>query len=273
MAARQGTCAKCGAQFILLPVKGKPFLKCEGCRRPRQAPQAYCRDCGAPVGKWHRRCAPCLSLKEKADLLAAKTVPVAGMVEFDCAHCGARAAKYYRGSGTMPSLCGNKCKQAAYALRHGIYTQLQREQIADTFRVRVTTPMGAPRQGPVEPRRCVCGVYVTQKGYRLCSVCSGARAKAGKATARKAGKLRRRGARVESVDLLKVLERDGWRCQLCGRKTPARLRGSFDPRAPEVDHILPIAAGGEHSYRNTQCSCRACNIAKASTPRGQMRLF
>lgn len=82
-----------------------------------------------------------------------------------------------------------------------------------------------------------------------------------------------RAARVEPVNALTVLERDGWRCCLCGRSTPKRLRGTFDPRAPEIDHIVPIAAGGEHSYRNVQCACRECNIKKSGKPLGQMRLF
>lgn len=78
---------------------------------------------------------------------------------------------------------------------------------------------------------------------------------------------------VEIVDPFQVFARDGWHCQLCGCKTPAQLRGTLDARAPELDHIVPIAVGGEHSYRNTQCSCRACNQKKGARPAGQMRLF
>jgi 5-methylcytosine-specific restriction endonuclease McrA len=82
-----------------------------------------------------------------------------------------------------------------------------------------------------------------------------------------------RGATVELVDPIKVFERDGWRCQLCMRKTPARLRGSYDPRAPELDHIVPISKGGAHSYINTQCACRECNGKKLDRPLGQLRLI
>lgn len=83
----------------------------------------------------------------------------------------------------------------------------------------------------------------------------------------------KRGATVERVDPFVVFDRDGWKCQLCGRKTPAKLRGTYEDDAPELDHILPLAAGGEHSYRNTQCSCRRCNGLKSDTPRGQALLF
>jgi hypothetical protein len=86
-----------------------------------------------------------------------------------------------------------------------------------------------------------------------------------KRSRRVADKLRRRGAAVERVSLLQVLERDGWTCQICGTPTPRELRGSYEPNAPEVDHVIPIAKGGEHSYRNTQCACRRCNGQKADS--------
>lgn len=94
-----------------------------------------------------------------------------------------------------------------------------------------------------------------------------------KAAARKARKLRLRGVTVETVNPLVVLGRDKWTCQMCGVRTPKRLRGTYEDNAPEVDHIVPIAEGGEHSYCNTQCACRKCNIAKSGQPKGQMRLF
>lgn len=83
----------------------------------------------------------------------------------------------------------------------------------------------------------------------------------------------KRAARVEAVDPFKVFERDRWKCQLCGVRTLRRLRGSSDDRAPELDHIVPLAKSGDHSYRNTQCACRACNRAKLAKPLGQLRMF
>ena len=74
---------------------------------------------------------------------------------------------------------------------------------------------------------------------------------------------------VETVDPLGVFERDGWRCQLCGARTPKERRGTYHDRAPELDHILPLSKGGEHSYANTQCACRRCNHGKGAEPMGQ----
>lgn len=78
-------------------------------------------------------------------------------------------------------------------------------------------------------------------------------------------KLQKKGVTVEYVDPLIVLDRDNWKCRLCGRDTPKILRGTHDMNAPEVDHIVPLAQGGVHSYQNTQCLCRACNAAKGHT--------
>jgi 5-methylcytosine-specific restriction endonuclease McrA len=94
---------------------------------------------------------------------------------------------------------------------------------------------------------------------------------------RRTAKARRRaierGIKADRFDPLSVLERDGWRCHLCGRLTPRRLRGSFDDRAPELDHIIPLSAGGQHILTNVACACRACNLAKGGLPKGQMRLL
>ena len=39
-------------------------------------------------------------------------------------------------------------------------------------------------------------------------------------------------------------------------------RGSYDDDAPELEHVVALSKGGEHSYRNCRCACRACNIIK-----------
>lgn len=83
---------------------------------------------------------------------------------------------------------------------------------------------------------------------------------------------RKRGNDYEPIDPLLVLARDGWRCQLCGCPTPKRLRGTVNSKAPEVDHIVPLAAGGTHTWDNVQCACRRCNRVKYDKPLGQARL-
>jgi 5-methylcytosine-specific restriction endonuclease McrA len=117
-----------------------------------------------------------------------------------------------------------------------------------------------------------CPLYVMGRRSGTCSACSEARARAHKTAARLVRRAKERSAKVESVDPYRVFERDGWLCRLCGASTPRAKRGTYEDDAPELDHVVPIAKGGEHSYANTQCACRRCNGLKSDamgwTPRG-----
>lgn len=137
-----------------------------------------------------------------------------------------------------------------------------------------------------QPRPCVvCGkaFHPSYGNAKICGdECQRVRRKANVKAApsrkkhKRADRIRRkaklRGVTVERVIPEDVFQRDGWRCQLCGCSTPKRLRGSYDRRAPELDHIVPIAMGGSHSYDNTQCACRHCNATKGARLMGQLRL-
>ncbi len=85
--------------------------------------------------------------------------------------------------------------------------------------------------------------------------------------------IRQRGVATEYVDPILVFTRDRWRCQLCGRSTPTSLCGKQKSCSPTVDHIVPIARGGAHSYQNVQCACLRCNVRKQARIKGQFRLF
>lgn len=61
-------------------------------------------------------------------------------------------------------------------------------------------------------------------------------------------------AYVEDVDPLVVLERDDGVCGICG--------GDVDPFDFQVDHVIPLSRGGEHSYANVQVAHESCNKAK-----------
>lgn len=132
------------------------------------------------------------------------------------------------------------------------------------------------RPGRKAARSCgECGVeFAPEYGNRRRLFCSPrCSTRHGKRTAKLVRKARVRGVVSEAVDPISVFERDGWRCHICRRKTPRELRGKMDDRAPELDHILPLALGGAHTYANTACACRACNMAKGATPMGQIPMF
>jgi 5-methylcytosine-specific restriction endonuclease McrA len=69
-----------------------------------------------------------------------------------------------------------------------------------------------------------------------------------------ARRARLRGQFVEHVDALVVYTRDGGICGICGEPV--------EPAAFDVDHVIPLAKGGEHSYANVQAAHPSCNYSK-----------
>ncbi len=57
-----------------------------------------------------------------------------------------------------------------------------------------------------------------------------------------------------------VLQASGFRCHYCGRGA-----NSTPPVELEVDHIVPVAAGGQDDLGNLQASCRDCNRGKSAS--------
>jgi len=85
---------------------------------------------------------------------------------------------------------------------------------------------------------------------------------------------RKKGVLYELFDPQEVFERDGWRCQHCHKKVQWLNKSPHSPLYPNLDHIVPLSKGGEHTRRNTQLLCRACNSKKGTNDIGeQLRLL
>lgn len=103
--------------------------------------------------------------------------------------------------------------------------------------------------------------------YSVCNPCRNIAEIKAKRKARRTSKTVRRARMsnagvVERVDPIDVLNAFNWTCYICKKKTPKKLRGTYDDRAPEVDHIVPLSKGGNHTFANLACACRKCNGVK-----------
>jgi 5-methylcytosine-specific restriction endonuclease McrA len=110
--------------------------------------------------------------------------------------------------------------------------------------------------------------YTARQPSGYCNRCQDRRWAADSRHKRRAWKAKANVVDVISPDV--VFKRDGYRCQICQRKT----RGTFpNLMAPTIDHIVPLALGGDHSYLNVQCACFGCNSRKGAHGAGdQLRL-
>lgn len=263
---REFTCACCGATFKAsharkFCTKACPQRAYDQRRRPSlhpKQPAKHSRECkhcskrftyhpaGKDKGKELDRGLFCSSSCKTADRLASLPDPFTPIHSGYCLGCGA------------PFVSRRKrafCSEACYPVK---------EYVSIAPETKSCTTCGASFAPP-------------KAKSRPTDFCSNTCKDAGYAKHKRVARSRRRAltktVTVESVDPFKVFERDKWRCQLCGVRTPKAKRGTYEPTAPELDHIITLAEGGEHSYRNTQCACRKCNGAKSSRSMGQLLMF
>lgn len=74
---------------------------------------------------------------------------------------------------------------------------------------------------------------------------------------------RKGGGSYEPVRPQEVFARDGWICGICSESVDPSVKWP-DRRSASLDHIVPLAKGGDHSYANVQCSHLSCNQIKSA---------
>lgn len=131
-----------------------------------------------------------------------------------------------------------------------------------------------------------CGRPAVARGARKSAACSEcqrqSKTEENRRAKQKYGRNHRQRARHHGVKYVAfpvrdIYERDGYRCQLCGKavlpKAVYRKRdGKIHPRSPTIDHILPMCRGGNHEPDNCQTACFICNSRKSSKGGWQLRL-
>lgn len=67
---------------------------------------------------------------------------------------------------------------------------------------------------------------------------------------------------VEHINRNAIFERDKWICQICGEPVNPALRFPHSLSAT-IDHIIPLARGGNHQRSNVQLAHFICNCLKS----------
>jgi hypothetical protein len=273
-----------------------------------------CKNCGTKFRSAQFKAVYCSPVCRNAGVSAVLKARSAPKPPHVCRQCGAEFRPYnlsgsQRKAGHVQRFCSRKCRadsmskyaskadakkaywrrrsakkapvaclqcEAEFLSRHGAKccSEVCKQQRYKELRLRRYVPASSP-SGPRPCRWCgsVFIPEVVRHGRRL--FCSH---ECGKHYHKQGGNHRHRarfhGVSYEPIDPIKVFNRDGWRCQICGVRTPRSLRGTGKPTSPELDHRIPMAMGGGHLWSNVQCTCRACNGAKGGKRvLGQMALF
>lgn len=246
-------------------------------------PDISCVTCGAHIPRRINKDGSHSKLTPK---YCSSSCKPARVVELWCLYCGQHTIRHTSG-GDDKKYCTRSCYERKRA--HIKLEVLSLCRIAEAWYVAapvVREPdivsievAGIRRLGrltkkckTVRPCRGGCGNRLPgiAEYSRTCADCSNRlrlESEAYRATRRRHRAARRaieRGLDAERIDPIEVLEADGWRCYICGIDTPRELRGTYEPNAPEVEHVIPLAAGGKHVRSNLRCACRSCNGIKGA---------
>jgi HNH endonuclease len=111
-----------------------------------------------------------------------------------------------------------------------------------------------------------------KQGRKLCDSCREQADAEARRRARRRRKARQRGARTEPYTLAYIAKRDRYRCGLC-RKRVAMTKPVPHPKAPTIDHIIPLDAGGDDVKANVQLAHFICNSMKGNRGGGEQLLL
>lgn len=196
--------------------------------------EKLCESCAKPFHTYKKKVIYCSDACESWD----KNLPCTD----DCYWCGKGFVKKLK----TQKYCSYGC-------------QMAKNKIVDHLKRRFAW-------GFLEEKKCVeCGLGFTPQKRASQKFCSFS-------CQRRVSDRKHRAARREAlgeslcelVDPFDIFERDGWHCQICGTRTPKKLRGTFHKNAPELDHIVPVTGGGAHNEPNLQTLCKQCNIHKGN---------
>lgn len=144
-----------------------------------------------------------------------------------------------------------KANKAKIAAKEKAYQQANKAKIAARVRAYQKAYQKAYRQANPEKEAARMRAYQQANPERCADISARRRA-------------RKRGATVEKVSRKLVYERDGGKCHLCGKKVGKHWH---------LDHIVPLARGGEHSYKNVAVAHAKCNGSKGVKGGAQLRLL
>lgn len=295
---RRLSCADCSGIFLQAVTRGRIAKRCCECRVPRRQKQKRalkpryqkktiylskpCKQCGLLLHGTAKQLSPRVFCSPQCNAEDRKQHNIKSC-EICLKQFHRRLGGAQRSKGQESRYCSNTCKFLSQRLDEEEVQRRAASQERDRAIRAVATALRRLHRAKLRAITPVCTcsdckcVFAPMRFERksVCAACLRHRANKLRRSAKARNKAVRRARlaiNAERIDPYEIFGRDRWKCQLCGISTPQSLRGSYDPRAPELDHVIPLALGGAHTWANVQCACRACNIRKGAKALGQLGL-
>lgn len=248
-------CRKCGALFVSRSARGGG--KCKACTKPPGIETYQCKRCDRPwtrprargqIPKW---CPDCRkgAFAERVCPSCNLTKPIHNSSK-NCESCWHGRLEWFR-TRSLPVL------------------YVGPPQPEPRLNVHVRT---ASRLTSGQCRMCRAWFVSRHLDVTCSAECAELRLKEVRHAHRGKRRARKRNAFVANVIRKRVFAADGYRCHLCKRKTnPAKVVPH--PRAPTIDHVIPLARGGTHEPINCRTACFLCNATKGDRGSGDQLML
>lgn len=189
----------------------------------------------------------------------------------ECAFCGQAFTTRTHSAKYCSAICGSHTGAGWSNSKAVMRWQHPYKQWAQNIPVTVLPNTWTYTSGECE----ICGKGFVSKHRDV--TCSDECAQEKARDRRRARDARRRARELsayrEKVVSRKVFERDGYKCHICGKATKRNARVP-DHKAPTLDHIIPLNAGGTHEMSNVATAHFLCNSLKSDKGTGdQLLLF
>ena len=126
--------------------------------------------------------------------------------------------------------------------------------------------MKAARVEAMPERSCLhCGAVMAREMRKDARYCSDRCNSAAHAWTRKARMKILVDGEIKRVSRSYIVERDSSRCHICRKKCR-------DDEI-QIDHVIPLAEGGDHSLENLRVACARCNMSKGKRAVGEQLLL
>lgn len=259
----------------------RPEIVCHECRRQQPAPYkpggtdrsgkrripATCEHCGAEFGSrrsrrgWTRYCSKSCAARARSEGNPSRRLR-------NCEICGEQYKASRGDQRTCSRACGTKIHRrtreraqwpsSPVYIRNCAYCAtvfVGRKPVAKFCSPKCNRDSRRPQE-----RHCACGQLIPLKRQK-CDACVRLARKERRRREKKAAEARKRGIKQEPYTLAEIAVRDRYRCGLC-RKRVAMTKAVPHPKAPSIDHVLPIACGGDDTRANVQLAHFSCNARK-----------
>lgn len=274
-------CAVCGASFqqrVIGPGRRKLYCskKCSKWAENRRRldrdrgslPPKRCAVCGALIAGGTRRsrfCSPECQREERraAERAAYRRDGPRGNVS-PCSRCGKPVGNRPRRPQVTCQDC-RRVERVPYGPRPGRVPKPALDPRVCELCEETYVPKWKPRPGSQQ---------------RWCSKsCTTAWANGARPPYRKGDPVTRKEARnrlrqqvhaetYDGVTNKQILERDRWRCGICGKRIGKSFRWPH-PRSASIDHVIPLSQGGDDTAANKRAAHLACNCGRMNRGGGE----